>query len=149
VPESWVGNEQPGPHLQGVCPEHGIVMLGPRSQVLQMIAVHYAAEHGGDPQVLLEGKHFVLEVAPMRCDICLVVAEPPWWKHTTSRPLLEWGDADGLWLLCDTCHATLGQGHKALLRRVKEASATHGLPTSTQVLSAFVATTDDGVRNGI
>lgn len=42
----------------------------------------------------------------MRCDVCGIPAEKPWWDHT-AEPKVDIGDHDGQWLVCDPCHQSV------------------------------------------
>lgn len=120
TPTSWRDGEEPSPHMQATCPQHGIIAMGPRGLVLEQAAAHFAHDH--QQQVVVEGEDFVLENAPYRCDICGTVAEPPWWTWTINPPLFEFGDADGRWLVCSPCDPLLrAKDLKGLLiRAVRE-----------------------------
>ena len=104
--ESWRDGEPPSRHMQASCATHGVIALGPRGVVLDMVGTHFAAEHDGQA-VVVEGADFLLEPAPYRCDVYGAVAEPPWWTWVIDPPLFDMGDGDGRWLVCEPCDALL------------------------------------------
>ncbi len=103
MPEAWTGNNSPETALNARCPEHGLIASGPRDAIDALVPAHFMDYHP-EQTLIIQGRHFTIEIAPFRCDVCGVVPEPPYWTHHTNRPLLEYGDADGAWLVCDACH---------------------------------------------
>lgn len=121
TPQSWLDGEEPSDHLQATCPTHGVIGLGPRSVLMQMVGTHFATEHDNH-HVVVTGEDVFIENAPYRCDVCGAVAEPPWWTWTIEPPLFEYGDADGRWLVCRPCDALMRskEKKKLLVRAVRE-----------------------------
>ena len=92
-----------------VCPsnEQGrrLIAIETRVPALVMVGQHFADAH---PQVspVVDGKHFLFDMAAGRCDVCNIVAEPPFWEYRIT-PGQAPHDADGRWAVCDPCHGLL------------------------------------------
>lgn len=93
-------------------------MMGPkenRELLNDAVVEHFLSEHDGEA-VIVEGQDFTIEDAPMRCDICGTVAEPPWWTYAAEPRVIDPGDADGLWLVCDPCDEIIQSGRNVTVR---------------------------------
>jgi hypothetical protein len=153
MPESWFDGEAPETHQEARCTEHGVIALGPVGLVRDMIQAHFVLEH--HRVIITEGRDFTIMPAPLRCDLCGAVADPPWWTHVVDPPLFNQGDADGLWLVCDPCHAHVAA--KDLSGLVAGAVASQQAQSAelsedviraytTPRFTAFLEGTDSGVR---
>lgn len=104
MPSSSLDGETYSAHLlvEDSC---GLIGAGPEEVVPELLAGHFHKHHP-DVSALIEGVHFTIREAPMRCDVCNDTVELPWWNHVSDPPThTEFArDADGLWLLCDQCH---------------------------------------------
>lgn len=86
-----------------------------RIEVLRATAVHFAVDHDEPGPALIEGKDFLLEPAPYRCDLCGVAVELPAWEYETLPGVAE----DPLWVVCDPCGGLVEAGTQIrLFRRV-------------------------------
>lgn len=83
--------------------ECGQFAVASRSNLERLVAIHFALFHGRTGTIV-EGVDFRRLPPSLRCELCGVVAEPPWWEHMADPPLASVGDEDGHWLLCDPCH---------------------------------------------
>lgn len=157
TPTSWMdGSDAPERHMQTVCPQHGMIAAGPRELVLEMAGMHFGTDH--NQTVVVVGEDFILEPAPVRCDLCGTPTEPPWWSHKIEPPLFELGDADGEWLACDACHACIitKDLKRLVIRSVR--SAVEQAADMDRAIAAAAARErfepllqglDDGVREGL
>jgi len=105
MPQSWTSGHKPTDHLNAFCltdPEHGLIGAGPYDVVTGQITNHFVRKHP-DLQLVIQGDAFDIVVASLRCDVCNVIAEPPYWTYKVTPEIFP-GDADGLWLVCDPCH---------------------------------------------
>lgn len=165
--QSWINDEEPSTNMQGLCHQHGLIMIGPRTFVLRSMAGHFDIHHDGQ-NVVSEGIDFRLEVAPARCDLCGAVAEAPWWCHaanaapndlaTGTSPSPTVVDADGQWLVCDPCHVNLLERNlnKLVIKNIRElvlqspsidrAEIYHVAREQLKLVMALL--TDAGVREG-
>lgn len=73
-------------------------------EVERAVAKHFFFEHHRTGR-LREGRDWRRIDPPPRCDLCGMVAERPWWEHIATPRLAEMDDLDGVWLVCDACHA--------------------------------------------
>ena len=85
-----------------LCP--GLIDRVPLAQAGLVAGEHFARWHPGVSPV--DGVHTSVLPAARVCDACLVVVELPWWLHvsTPRTPAAGHEDADGRWLLCQSCH---------------------------------------------
>ena len=155
MPESSVDGVVFETSREARCPDHGMIGLGPLALVKDLITSHFLDMHP-DLTVVTQNVHFTIEVAPVRCDLCGAVTEPQWWTHVTAVPMIEFGDSDGRWAVCDTCHeAVVTMNVDAFLDQVVRivAEQTPFIPAEfaranrTSTFVAFVLLADAGVRN--
>lgn len=90
--------------------ECGVFAAGPKSLVLTMLADHFISHHPGINPII-NGEHYRLYEAPIRCDVCSTPTEPPFWTHVTPEPIdTKYSvDVDQEWLLCQECHGIVNQ----------------------------------------
>jgi len=154
MPQSSSPGNEPSTHMQAMCPDHGLIGIGPLNIVTEQVGSHFATHHPG-LHVVREGEHFTIEASPTRCDLCGTVMEPPWWMHELTAPLLELGDGDGLWAVCDPCHDLAARGAiKEMIQRHYAELRNQGVTTSRQEVallsfprySGFIERADAGER---
>lgn len=106
MPLSWTEGYPPSTHLNAYCllddGAHGLISSGPLQIVKRAIVNHFVERHP-DLNLVVQDEAFRIDVAPLRCDLCNAVAEMPHWTYQVVPEQVA-GDADGLWLICDTCH---------------------------------------------
>lgn len=92
------------------CKLHGLLSVAEtRAHVPFIVGVHWVEMHGAGAAI--EGRDWMSYPAVPRCDTCNVIVEPPFWQHSVGTPLgKEFIDYDGLWMLCDRCHAFRATG---------------------------------------
>lgn len=107
MPNSYDEDGRGGTHMNAECllDEHGLIGSGPLHMVKVQITKHFISKHP-DENLCIQGVHFSIWEAPLRCDVCNLVAEPPFWTRVIT-PLQIEGDMDGLWLVCDTCESLI------------------------------------------
>lgn len=101
---------------------------GDRERALVAVLLHMELVHDSDVMLLVEGADFQRIPAPMRCDLCVTPAEPPWWNYVTvDSP--SYATQDPAWLVCENCH-DLVQRHdlKGLVERSVREQLDHVLP---------------------
>lgn len=117
MPESHlVGDENWHQHFTVRCLLGcGIVAQTPEPDVPQRVAVHFQLVHPDVQQPLRQNREWESFASPLRCDTCNEVVELPYWRHVSTPPTRSsfTFDADGLWLLCETCHDLRTRGDLA------------------------------------
>ena len=94
----------------------GLIGAAPRATCVEAVTAHFLTKHP-DETLIVQGQQFTMEVAPLRCDVCNVIAEPPYWTRKVAIGNIM-GDDDGLWLVCDPCEQLLlVEGYEGIWQR--------------------------------
>lgn len=83
------------------CQDRVLTVLADRGKARTAMVMHLIQQHGHSSPLVVEGKDFLCGPAPLRCDLCMAIAEPPFWTYTTGEQLPV---EDPKWLVCDPCH---------------------------------------------
>ena len=99
---------------------HKLVNIaGTREKLLISFVHHLAEDHKQDGHgVLLEHEDFEIISARLRCDLCMTIAEPPYWTYVTPRAPVE----DEGWLACTGCKDLIEDPFGDKLERLSERS---------------------------
>lgn len=94
------------------CQDRVLLVHADRGEARKAIALHLVKDHDvGD--VILEGEDFLCGPAPLRCDLCMAIAEPPFWTYTTPRTS-DYPIQDPGWLVCEPCHQVISSQARPL-----------------------------------
>lgn len=96
------------------CGDRVLAVHADRGKARTAIALHLIKQHEDqltDESLILENRDFLCGPAPLRCDLCMAIAEPPFWTYTTGPGLAV---EDPEWLVCDGCHGVLSSQPKPL-----------------------------------
>lgn len=95
------------------CQDRVLVVSASREEAIKYLVAHLDREHPEVGNVMLDGKDLLIGSAPHRCDLCLTVAEPPWWTYSTPATA-TFSVEDPGWLVCDGCHELISSHDKPL-----------------------------------
>lgn len=87
------------------CADRVLLIHPDRSQARVAMAIHLDQKHQVG-NIILEGKDFLCEPAPHRCDLCCSLVEPPYWIYTTVNGA-DYTAEDPEWAICQDCHESL------------------------------------------
>lgn len=86
----------------------------------QLALDHYLTLHP-DADVIRVPQDYNFYPAPLRCDVCGIPVEKPYWSHTAEPKIAGVTpldvDHDGQWLICDPCHDLIAARNKVQLIR--------------------------------
>jgi hypothetical protein len=88
-----------------------VIGLGAPPLIIGYITEHFSDRHP-ELEIVHQGADVMISPAPYRCDLCSVVAEPPWWCYRTGPGLPA---EDPEWLVCDSCHRLIDAGERVQL----------------------------------
>lgn len=92
--------------------------MADRGKARTAMVIHLVKEHGIEGPVVVEGQDFLCGPAPLRCDLCMAIAEPPFWTYITP-PAPDYPVEDPGWLVCDGCHHVISSEARPLAMLVQ------------------------------